>query len=145
MTRPSPVRTALGLLLVRPDLAKLAGDPARYAGWEVRGAGLLAEVLTLLQAQPDLKPAAILEHWRGTETAQHLAKLIQWIPLMPEEGMAAELKDALDRLEQQALEQETARLVDKARVSGLTDTEKTLLHQLLSQKHARSVAKPGGS
>lgn len=139
LVRPSPVRTALGLLLIRPDLAKLAGDPARYAEWDIRGVEVLAEVITLLQSQPNLKLAAILEHWRGTETERHLARLAQWTPLMPADGIEAELKGALQRLEQQALEQETTRLVDKARVSGLTDTEKARLPTLLARKHAHSL------
>ncbi|CAK0742851.1 DNA primase [Gammaproteobacteria bacterium] len=145
--RPSPVRAALGLLLMRPDLAELVDDPARYAGYEVPGAKLLGEVITLLQTQPNLRPSAILEHWRGTETEQHLAQLAQWTPLVPEEGMATELKDVLKRLEQQALEQETTRLVDKARISGLAglaDTERMRLNQLLSRKKAGAAIKPGG-
>jgi len=144
-TRPSPVRTALGLLLVRPDLARLIDDPARYAEYEVPGAKLLAEVLTLLKSQPNLKTSAILEHWRGTDMGRHLARLAQWTPLVPEEGMATELKDALKRLEQQALEQETTHLVDKARISSLTDAEKARLHSLLAQKHARTTTRLAGA
>ncbi|CAK0764402.1 DNA primase [Gammaproteobacteria bacterium] len=143
VTRPSPVRTALGLLLAHPDLAMLVSNPAKYAVLDVRGASLFAEVVVLLQQHRGLKLASILEHWRGTETERHLARLAQWIPLMPEEGMAAELADALERLEQQALEQETTRLVDKARVSGLTDTEKSRLPTLLARKHALTLSRVG--
>ena len=137
---PSPMRTIIGLLLIRPDLATLASDPTRYAGWDIPGAALLAEMLTLLQTQPNLKSAAILEHWRGTETERYLMRLAQWTPLVPEEGMAMELQGALERLEQKALEQETTRLVDKGRVSPLTDAEKIQLRTLLTRKNPRAEA-----
>ncbi len=139
---PSPMRTAVGLLLARPELAKLAGDPVRFAGWGIPGASLLAEILTLLQTQPNLKSAAILEHWRGTETERYLVQLAQWTPLVPPEGMAIELQDALERLEQQALEQETARLVEKSHVATLTEAEKVQLRILCTRKSARTTPPP---
>ena len=131
-THTSPMRTAIGLLLKRPDLAKLAGDPSRYAGWNIPGARVLTEVLTLLQTQPTLSLAAILEHWRGTETGPYLTQLAQWTPMVPAEGMAVEWKDALERLAQQARDQETARLAEKD-LSTLTEAEKGQLRALCTR------------
>lgn len=133
---PSSIRTALGLLLAHPELAKTISSNYRnsWQNLDISGANLLAELINLLHEHPEFKLAAILEHWRGTETEAYLAQLAQWTPLTPEEGMVIELKDALARLEHQALEQEINQLINKARFSQLENQEKQRLSNLLALK-----------
>ncbi len=131
--RATPVRTALALLLRHPRLAAKAA-PAR--GWldelELPGVPLLRQVLDLLESEPHLGTAAILERFRGTEAGAQLARLLAWDPQVPEEGAAAELEGALARLEARHREQRAERLLAKARAAGLDEAEKAELRALLA-------------
>ncbi len=120
----SQARLVIALLLSRPSLAALAGDPQRFAGLEVAGAELLRAMLELLQQHPHLSPAALLEHWRDTEQGRQLMKLAQWRHPVPEEGVEAEFRIALERLYTQGLEQRKERLIDKAHQGQLSAEEK---------------------
>ncbi|MDP1708457.1 MAG: DNA primase [Gammaproteobacteria bacterium] len=123
-TAMSQARLVIALLLSRPSLAAQAGDPQRFAGLEVAGAALLQEMLELLHQHPHLSPAALLEHWRDTEQGRQLMKLAQWRHPVPEEGVEAEFRIALERLYTQGLEQRKERLIDKAHQGQLSAEEK---------------------
>ena len=112
-TPPQPVTA--------PTLAKL----------DVPGAGLLVQMLELLQAHPHLNTAALLEHWRESQEGKYLAKLAQWQPEVPE-GVEAKLQGALQRLAGQYHEQRVEDLLHQERLEGLNDTEKAELRRLLS-------------
>ncbi len=130
-SRRSPVRTAIRLLLEKPELAATAPQPCGFADLEVAGVPLLLELLELFRAHPHLCSGATLEHWRGRPEAQHLGKLLLQPLEIPEEGLDEEFSGALQRLEEHANEQKTAALLQKDRDNGLTDTEKQELKQLL--------------
>ena len=123
-TAMSQARLVIALLLSRPSLAAQAGDPQRFAGLEVAGAELLREMLELLQQHPHLSPAALLEHWRDAEQGRQLLKLAQWRHPVPEEGVEAEFRIALERLYREGQEQRKERLIDKAHQGQLSAEEK---------------------
>lgn len=120
----SQARLVIALLLHRPGLALEAGDPQRFAGLEVPGAELLRELLELVQARPHLGTAALLEHWRDTAQGRQLMKLAQWQHPVPEEGIEAEFRVALERLYAEGLECRKERLIDKSRLGPLSAEEK---------------------
>lgn len=123
-TAMSQARLVIALLLSRPSLAAQAGDPQRFAGLEVAGAALLQEMLELLHQHPHLSTAALLERWRDTEQGRQLMRLAQWRHPVPEEGVEAEFRIALERLYTQGLEQRKERLIDKAHQGQLSAEEK---------------------
>ncbi len=129
---PSQVRHAIALLLQRPALAGIAGEPSRLAGLALPGVKLLIEVLELLQNQPHLTVGALLEHWRGTPEGQHLVTLARRPALLDEEqdDLEKEFLGALEKLEQQRIVQRRNELSRKP-FRELTPTEKLELQQLL--------------
>jgi DNA primase len=132
--RRSPMRTAIRLLLEKPELAVTVPRHAEFADLDTPGIPLLMELLDLLLAQPHLGAGAILEHWRGRPEQQHLSRLLVQPLEIPEEGLDEEFRGALQRLEEQRNEQKTASLLQKDRDSGLTNSEKEELKQLLEVK-----------
>jgi len=95
------------------------------------------QLLSWLQANPQLGTGAILEHWRETADGPALFKLAEWEPDFPEAGFEPEFDDTLTRLREQAREQRTERLYHKD-FKLLTPEEKLELQQLLAARH-----KPG--
>ena len=65
----SPVRRAIRMLLHEPSLAGHTGDVGRLRGTDVAGADLLAELIELLHARPELTTGVLLEHYRGPNGA----------------------------------------------------------------------------
>lgn len=128
----SQARLVIALLLHRPGLALEAGDPQRFAGLEVAGAELLRELLELVQARPHLSTAALLEHWRDTAPGRQLMKLAQWRHPVPEEGIEAEFRVALERLYAEGQERRKERLIDKALQGPLSAEEKREMSALFS-------------
>ncbi len=131
---PSPIRTLVSLLLQSPEMANLAGDPRRFEAITAPGAGLLVQMLKLLQANPGLGTAALLERWRDSEEGRYLARLAQWSPPFEDrERLEAEFRGAIERLEQQCAERKTEELLQRARCGMLNDEEKSELQRLLSR------------
>ncbi|HKJ08790.1 MAG TPA: DNA primase [Gammaproteobacteria bacterium] len=131
----TPVRLAIGLLLHHPELAGQVERPRELEDIDAPGVTLLVELLEFLAANPHLNSAAVLEHWRGSDNGRHLARLLQWVPSVPEEGVAAEFLGALERLKQQKLDRRTEQLLEQARREGLTPAEKRELQRLLGSRH----------
>ncbi len=77
----TPLRKAIALLLYRPELAQTApvDDPALRERREP-GIKLLVDLLEILQRQPQLRAAALLERYRDTREGAILERLAQWAP-----------------------------------------------------------------
>ncbi len=100
---PSLVRQAITLLLHRPSLAALAGDPRRLAELELPGMPLLAELLELLQDKPHLGSGALLTRWRETEHGRHLERLAAQADMdLDALDLEGEFADLVAQLERQA-------------------------------------------
>lgn len=129
---PSPMRTAIALLLRNPGLAQGVDVNLLPADLDLPGSALLRELLELLWGKPHLDTAIILEQWRGREEEKILYKLLSRYPEIPEEGSAAEFHDAIQHLYQQHREQRLEKLLQKARfgIQSLTPEEKQSLQEL---------------
>ncbi len=130
--RMSPVRLAIALLLQHPPLALQAGDPARLGDIELPGVEMLKQMLSLIQAHPELNTGALLEHWRESQQAPYLFKLARWQHPLPEQEWEAEFSGALERIAEQGLEQRKQRLIDKSRDGELSAQERGELQTLFS-------------
>jgi DNA primase len=71
----SPLRRLISLLLLEPRLASLVENPAQLAEVHLQGAPLLVELIDFLKERPHIHTGALIEHWHGTDTGRHLAKL----------------------------------------------------------------------
>ncbi len=138
LQRPlTPVRLAVALLLRYPELARVPGLPRSWHALEGEGIALLSDLLDLLQGEPNLNTGMVIERWRGTAQEPYLRKLLQLELPGDESRREQELRDALERLERQCCEQETERLLTKARSSPLDSSEKRRLQSLLAARDPR--------
>ncbi len=129
--QPSLVRSAISLLLQRPALAQLAGEPQHLTGLQLPGTQLLVEMLDLLRHHPHLTTGALLEHWRESDQGKHLFALAQRDMLLSaaEDDLEQEFSDTLQRLLQQLRRQR--RLELEHRYTELSEEEKTEYSQLV--------------
>ncbi len=135
-TRPSPVRAAIGCLLHQPSLALTVGSPVRLTSLEFPGVKLLVQMIELIQEQPHLNGAALLEHWRDSDDGRQLTKLARAPNLVPEAGLSAEFTGAIARLDDARKRQRFAELTSKVL---LTSEEKIEIRRL----HAEIGNHPG--
>ncbi len=129
--QPSLVRSAIGLLLQRPALAQLVGEPQQLSGLHLPGTPLLVEMLDLLRQQPHLTTGALLEHWRQSDQGKHLFALAQRDMLLSAEddNLEQEFSDTIARLLQQLRRQR--RLDLEQRFGSLSEEEKNEYSQLV--------------
>jgi DNA primase len=132
------VRQAIALILHHPAAAAAAGIPDQLSGLDFKGIPLLTELLEIAGSNPDISPAGLLERWRDRPEQPHLLQLAASEALVTGEAAPAVLGDILTRLVNQAgPEQRTTLLLEKARESGLDETEKEELRRLLSRGTAQ--------
>ncbi len=133
--RMTPVRLAISLLVQDPRLAQHCADlDESWRGLDAPGIDLLAGVLELIRADPNLTTATLIERWRGDAAEHHLSKLATLDLGIPQEGLADELKGALNQLTKQFREQELERLYRRLSLSDLSGEEKQRLRQLFAEQ-----------
>ena len=82
----TPLRKAIALLLYRPELARqTTDDPLALSDDGEPGVKLLASVIAVLRANPQLTTAALLERYRDTREGAILERLAAWEPGVPEQ------------------------------------------------------------
>ncbi|MEW8439753.1 MAG: DNA primase [Candidatus Thiodiazotropha taylori] len=110
---PTPIRTAIALLLDHPHLYEVADEvSADWQGWDNPGITILKQLLEIIRTQPTLSKAALIERWRDTDYFAHLNKLAQANYQFDLPGMdqATEFRDALRRLNAQFHKQKRPQL-----------------------------------
>jgi len=100
--RPTPIRTAIALLLDNPRLAAVADSVEDdWTAWNIPGIPLLRQLLEIIRSQPTLNKAALLERWRNRPEFVPLNKLASYRFDIPGLDPEAEFKAALQKLNQQ--------------------------------------------
>ena len=130
----SLVRSAIGLLLQRPALALSTLPPYPFASLQQPGVPLLAELMDLVHARPDITTGALLEHFAEREEGAALQKLAMLEMPGEEATWQTEFDDAVTQLEKQTLLQRLDALQAKQREVGLDDEDKAELRALLQRK-----------
>lgn len=124
---PSVVRRAITLVLNNPPAA-LKLDTEKLAGVKRAGVDLLAALIETVQAEPNITTAGLLERWRQDEKGRHLGKLAAAnVPEDDEFDPAAELGECLQQLAIAGRKERIEFLIEKQRVTGLSDDEKSEL------------------
>ncbi|NQZ53706.1 MAG: DNA primase [Piscirickettsiaceae bacterium] len=122
-TTVSPVRMAITIVLQHPKLHSVVGDFDKLTSLERPGINILVQMLETLRENPHLNTAALLERARGSKHAEHIQRLaLQPLSLTADE-LQYELIGIIQQLQQQAIKQRHAYLMDKP-LSELTDAEK---------------------
>lgn len=126
---PSIVRRAITLLLNYPE-AGTKLDLEKLAGVNRPGVDLLAALIETVQSEPNITTAGLLERWRHDDKGRHLGKLAAGdVPTDEDFDAAAELAECLQQLEVAGRKERIDFLIEKQRVTGLTDDEKSELRQ----------------
>ena len=129
--QPSVVRHAIALVLNHPQAgARL--DVEDLAGVQRPGIDLLAALIEMVQSEPDITTAGLLERWRHDEKGRHLGKLAATdMPDDDEFDPAAELAECMQQLALAGRKERIDFLIEKQRVNGLNEEEKAELQELL--------------
>ncbi len=104
-TRRSLVRTAISLLLSRPDLAEAVEDLDWIETLEQPGVPLFVEIVRTIQSRPQLSTGALLEALSEHEQIEALQKLAAQEAATDDAGIAADFVGAVSKLRQQAVSQ----------------------------------------
>jgi DNA primase len=110
---PTPIRTAIALLLDHPHLYEVADEvSADWQAWNNSGIDILKQLLEIIRTQPTLSKAALIERWRNTKYFAHLNKLTQanYQFDLPGMDLTTEFRDALHRLNEQFYKQNRPQL-----------------------------------
>ena len=128
--QPSVVRRAITLLLNYPQAGREL-DTEKLAGVNRPGTDLLAALIETVQQEPNITTAGLLERWRHDEKGRHLGKLAAAdVPLDEDFDTAAELGECLQQLALAGRKERIDYLIEKHRVGGLDETEKSELRAL---------------
>jgi DNA primase len=133
--RLSSARVAVALLLQNPELTEIVEQKEiDWRGLEFSGIELFKNILQVVLDNRPANVAVLVELYRGTSEEKSIKALAFMDLLVPDEGIAAEFCDALDRLLAQARLAGLDRLLAKEKTSGLDQQEKELLRKLLANK-----------
>jgi DNA primase len=128
-SNPSVVRRAITLLLNHPQAGQRL-DVEKLAGVTRPGTDLLRELIETLQKEPNMTTAGILERWRNREEGRHLGKLAAVeVPDDEDFDATAELEQSLDQLAAFGQRERVDDLIQKERVSNLSDAERAELRE----------------
>ena len=128
--RPSVVRRAITLLLNHPAAADKL-DVEKLAGVNRPGVELLHDLIETVQEEPNITTAGLLERWRHDDEGRHLGKLAAIeVPAEEDFDPAAELEACLQQLAIAGRRERIDFLIEKQKLSSLTDEERGELRQL---------------
>lgn len=127
---PSVVRRAITLVLNHPEAGQDL-DVGKLGDVKRPGVDLLAALIEIVQAEPNITTAGLLERWRHDDQGRHLGKLAAMdVPSDEDFDPAAELADCLTQLATAGRKDRITFLIEKQRVNSLTDDEISELRQL---------------
>ena len=127
---PSVVRRAITLILNHPEAGRDL-DVGKLGDIKRPGVDLLAALIEIVQAEPNITTAGLLERWRHDDQGRHLGKLAAMdVPSDEDFDPAAELADCLTQLATAGRKDRITFLIEKQRVNSLTDDEISELRQL---------------
>lgn len=129
--KPSPMRSAIAMLLEEPQLANSIENPERFLALNAPGVKFLVELLVFIRSHPNITTGMILERWHNTAQGKHLYKILSWEHHVPDSGYESEFVDSMRLLERQLLEQELSELLQRSNRGELSGSEKQRMGELL--------------
>jgi len=127
---PSVIRFIITSLLHEPSLAKKINNEEAWLQIDIPGMPVLRKLIDTLLTSPSLTTAMLLERFRDDEFEKVIRSLFQEEKLISLELSSAEVDDAIKRLKAQAQEHRLNILIEKSRVSSLSQEERKELTDL---------------
>jgi len=130
--KASPVRIVVAHLLQNPHLIDVfERRDLDLSGMDFPGLDVLKEVLQVIVEIKPANSAVLMEYFRGKQSEKVVNTLINWDFFILNKGVEAEFVGAVDLMLHQLDEERLNALLNKEKVSGLSDDERVLLGQLL--------------
>lgn len=144
-TSMSPIRKAITYLLQQPNIAKIWHQNEQNSEilkkLDLPGMDLLLEVLETLKISPDLSTSALIERWRESPSANHLAKLaVEQLELDDNAALEIEFIALMDNLKKQSIELRYDDLQAQSDQRKLDSAEMEEFKMLLQQINATKGA-----
>jgi DNA primase len=135
----TPIRYAITLLLFRPKLVQLVENIEQIALSNLPGSDLLTTLIETIQEiiekNPNVNAAALLERWRDTDLEAAFASLMKWQPETDDSTiLEIEFQDCLRSILKNANALKIEQLIHKERTEGLLQQEKQDLLELLNMQ-----------
>lgn len=127
----TPMREVITLLLQNPGFVENVPPLEGVEELEIPGLNLFTSMLELCRSRPNITTGQLLEHWRGTDQEALLAKLASWELLINENNALDVFLDSLDKILDQCVKQQIAKLQAKSNTVGLSVEEKRELQLLI--------------
>lgn len=140
--RVTPIRFAITLLLHYPHFIEHVGNPEQWARYSLPGIDLLLSVIEIIEDNPHIHSAALLEQFRNTSYENVLLKLMNWQPQKEADDavIQQEFQDCLQKIAKQGKEKQLEDLIHQGQIRALTEQEKhdmsALLIELNTFKHS---------
>lgn len=137
---PTPAHRAISMLLDNRNLLSLISEPMGFTEVDIPGTSLLCAIIGILRKSKEISLESLME-----QLPEEYVEYFESIDLKalarfsPKDGIEAEFKGAIERLNQRSLEQSLENLLKKAKTNGLTAEEKTQLRNLINQKEKNRV------
>ncbi|MFC3194456.1 DNA primase [Marinicella sediminis] len=131
----NPNRKMISLLLNNPALCEKIPDDLNLHILSFKGVEIIDRIVEIHRANPHIKSAAMLEHFRHTDYNQFLGFLMNMYDHLNAEQQNLEFEDLMNFLNKQINQVKIARLREKQLQEGLSSEEKQALVQLLHQRN----------
>ncbi|WP_434356990.1 DNA primase [Parasalinivibrio latis] len=125
------MREAITLLLQNPELADGMPDLSGFSELHVPGLNLLVQLVDICRAHPHIRTGQLIEHWRGSDQEQLIARLASWDLPLGDSNETELFDDAWRKILAQCFAQQIAKLQAKANTIGLSVEEKRELQLLI--------------
>ena len=132
----TPLRLTVALILQYPALAQAATQvPDDWRRLDNPGIPLLSALLDSVGTRPDITAGALLERWRDSPEAPHLARLSNpnLLSHIPQEGVESEFCAALAALNTEARKRDRQPLLNRLSPSQWSEEDKRRLRADLSR------------
>ncbi len=131
---PAYVRHAIALLIQFPELVEVANEFELQIEGAVAGVDLLDQLIGMINVNPEINTAQILERQRGSQYSALLSDLAMPDPALTEEAREPNFRDAMQRLERQAQHRRIKVLLRKS-VADISDQERATLNAYYRSKN----------
>jgi len=134
-TTLSPIRLAITLLLQNPALIEVFEQKEiHWQTLDIPGIALLKKIVEIIEQYPDINLPRLMEHFRGQDEEKYIRIMMNHDFCISDDEITDEFAGVIDRLIDQGREQRLDKLIEKERVSGLSEHEQKQLLSMLADR-----------
>ncbi len=134
--KKTPQRIAISILLQHPEIYHAFNTKIDASLLDSKKHYVLKKLMEQIAKCPNMSSGHLLELWRESKAFDSLTELLSWEHCMTQEALVKEFIDIIFFLVKKTHHDQIEDLMTKARESGLSSEERTLLQTLLQQKHS---------